>query len=132
MDEKTGAGQKANGGLDAALPAVVKQATEEYFDSEDPLTQFINEEFYVDSSSWVSSKSVYFIYCQWANQNGIKFQWTRKTLIQRIKEKGFAERHNNQGMMIIGLRKKDSWTPEPTIHNAAFVTISSDVPFGDV
>jgi P4 family phage/plasmid primase-like protien len=121
---------KDKGGLDAALPAVVKQATEEYFDSEDPLTQFLGEEFDIDYSTWTSSKNVYFIYCQWANENGIKFQWTRKTLIQRLKEKGFQERHNEYGTAVYGLKKKNSWGLEQARATAPFITVSSDVPFG--
>jgi len=119
--------QSLKGGLDAALPTVVRVATKDYFDGEDKVQQFLSENFDVDPNSHVLTENVYFIYCQWANEEGIhpNFQWPKKVLINRLKEKGLQEKHTKRGNAIIGLKKQDDWTSD----EMQDVTINSSVPF---
>lgn len=90
-------------GLD--VPASVAAASAEYFDDEDTLGQFIDDEIRPETGGYVSGEEVHLRFCDWMERQGLN-AWTKRTLVKEMKGRGYAEarRRSSRGFSDIRLR----------------------------
>jgi putative DNA primase/helicase len=87
---------KRRGGLDA--PKSVTTATEHYFEQEDTLTAWMQDECKIDPTLWASRTELFESWSWWAHK--AKEQCgTRSDFLQRLEDRGFehATRHGSRG-----------------------------------
>lgn len=86
-------------------PAVVLEATAEYFDEEDPIGQWIRER--VDRSDttapFVTSTDVYDNWREWAGENG-EYGRNVKTLVRELKGRGFRAARTSTARGFTGIK----------------------------
>jgi putative DNA primase/helicase len=71
-----------------AIPDVIKQSTEEYRQSQDPLKDFFEDCCEFDSWMVLPVKNLRAAYEQWAKDNGVRFTLGPREFNKRLREKG--------------------------------------------
>lgn len=99
----TGAAMWAQYGLH--VPARVAAASAEYFDQEDTLGQFLNDETDAVVGHFIPAQDIHQRFTQWCEGQGLT-AWTQNTLVKELVGRGFerAKRMSKRGMK--GLKLK--------------------------
>jgi P4 family phage/plasmid primase-like protien len=84
------------------VPASIAAASEEYFDDEDTLGQFLTDETVADSNGFVTTTDLHQRFEQWSERQGLQ-SWTRRTLQKEIKSRGIHDIRRNHGRGFIGI-----------------------------
>ena len=92
------------GGL--AAPASVKAATDEYFQAEDTLAAFLDDECVVKDGERCKATPLFDRYRQWASENGAE-ELTQKRFVGTMKERGFVSNKSDGTKVWRGLRLVD-------------------------
>jgi len=72
-----------------SVPQTVQAASDEYLDFEDSLGNFINDHLILNSiGSKASTADIYERCIVWQRQNGITQTWTKKAMVQALRERG--------------------------------------------
>ena len=96
-----GARQWLCGGLQ--VPDKVAAASEQYFDDEDTLGQFLADETEADPMAFTTSTDLHQRFTQWCEQQGLH-SWTLHTLRKELKTRGFQDHRRPHGRGFIGLQ----------------------------
>lgn len=90
-------------GLD--IPRRIVAASEAYFDEEDTLGQFLDDETYPDPQAIVSGNDLMQRFVQWCDLQGIQ-PWAQRTLIKELKGRGFSDARTGTHRGLRGLKLK--------------------------
>ncbi|MCX6978183.1 MAG: phage/plasmid primase, P4 family, partial [Verrucomicrobia bacterium] len=101
-----------------APPQCVVHGTEEYQSDQDTLGDFLEECIKREPEQTVTKTAVYSTYQKWAENNGIRYPLTSKSLSRKLKDRGFSEAPNRVW--------KDCFVHE--VHGNGTTTISADHP----
>lgn len=85
------------------VPDCIAAASQEYFDDEDTLGQFLADETTTDSTAFVTTTDLHQRFTQWSERQGLNV-WTLRTLQKELKTRGFAEQRRNYGRGFLGLK----------------------------
>ncbi len=88
------------------VPDSIAAASQEYFDDEDTLGQFLTDETVpAQTGSFISAADLHQRFVQWCHAQGLQ-EWTQRTLVKELKTRGFAEmrRTGSRGFQGLGLR----------------------------
>lgn len=86
------------------VPASIAAASQEYFDDEDTLGQFLADETEPAASGYfVSASDLHQRFAQWCQAQGLQ-DWTQRTLVKELKTRGFQEMRRTSGRGFQGLR----------------------------
>ena len=90
-------------GLD--VPGILTKASQDYFDEEDIIGQFLGDETCDDASGFVSGQSIAQRFNGWADLQGLS-RWTQRSIIKELKTRGYMDGRTSSGRGIRGLRFK--------------------------
>jgi len=93
-----------------APPGAVKDATEDYFSSEDVFAQWIEECCIRNPQKWESSTTLYSNFKSWAEKSG-EYAFTQKRFSQSLIDRGFLKQNNRTGKGFIGLELHLAFMP---------------------
>jgi putative DNA primase/helicase len=79
--------------LGLAPPACVVDAAHEYFDDEDVIGQWIEEECQLDPSRSSAAAALFMSWCTWADRNGAE-RGSQRDLGEVLKARGFEPRRS--------------------------------------
>lgn len=96
-----GAWQWQRRGLD--VPASVAAASDEYFDSEDTVGQFLEAEVERVVGGFETSANIHQRFVQWIEKQGMS-AWTQTTLIKELRGRGFTDGKSGSQRGLKGLR----------------------------
>ena len=96
-----GAIQWQERGLD--VPPSVAAASAEYFDDEDTLGQFLQDETESEHLGFVRTSDLHQRFVQWCDDQGLN-SWTQRTLQKEVRLRGFDTHRRNNGAGFIGLK----------------------------
>ena len=83
-------------------PAIVQSATEQYFEDEDSLGNFLAEEFDPDRQESTPVDVLYRRYVSWGTSSG-EYVGSKKWLVQQMMKRGFERKRGRQGVrMLLG------------------------------
>jgi P4 family phage/plasmid primase-like protien len=85
------------------IPASVSGASNEYFDDEDTLGQFLADETIKDADAFTTTTDLHHRFKQWCEIQGLQ-PWTLRTLQKEVKGRGMIEARRNHGRGFLGLR----------------------------
>ena len=85
------------------VPPSIAAASSQYFDDEDTLGQFLEDEIQPDPQSITPTEDLIFRFNQWSDRQGLG-SWTRRTLVKELKSRGFADAKSNGRRGLRGLR----------------------------
>jgi phage/plasmid-associated DNA primase len=88
-------------GLD--VPAKVAAASAAYFDDEDLVGQFLNDEVERLAGAFTSAGDLHQRFTQWAEAQGLA-PWTQNTPIKELRTRGFTDAKSNGKRGLRGLR----------------------------
>ncbi|MEW9922091.1 phage/plasmid primase, P4 family [Marimonas sp. MJW-29] len=93
-------------GLD--VPASIAAASAEYFDDEDTVAQFIEDEAEVQVGAFTNGDDVARRFTQWCERQGLH-PWAKRTLMKELRTRGFEDAKSNGSRGLRGLRLRP-WT----------------------
>jgi len=93
------------------IPACVRAATEDYKDESDTLAAFTEEALCEWAYSTVRKRDVYAAYRAYTNNHCEAM----KDFNKRLSERGFMEKHTNQGACWAGIQLRPEWAPKPEV-----------------
>lgn len=96
-----GAIQWRERGLD--VPPSVAAASAEYFDDEDTLGQFLQDETESQQLGFVRTSDLHQRFGQWCEDQGLN-SWTQRTLQKEVRLRGFEHHRRKNGAGFIGLK----------------------------
>jgi len=85
------------------VPARVSGASDEYFDDEDTLGQFLADRTTLDADAFITTSDLHMRFKLWCEAQGLQ-PWTQNTLRKEVKARGFIDARRNHGRGFIGLR----------------------------
>jgi len=85
------------------IPESVSGASNEYFDDEDTLGQFLADETIKDPDAFTTTTDLHQRFKQWCEIQGLQ-SWTLRTLQKEVKGRGLIEARRNHGRGFLGLR----------------------------
>ncbi len=88
-------------GLD--VPPAIAAASAAYFDEEDTLRQFLQDETRADLHAIVSTDDLMQRFVQWSDRQGLD-AWSKRTLVKELKMRGFTDAASNGSRGLRGLR----------------------------
>ena len=88
-----------------AVPSRLVAASQEYFDDEDTLGQFLADETVAQTGAYLSASDIHQRFVQWCQSQGLQ-DWTQRTLVKELKTRGFEEAKNRGIRGIRGLKLK--------------------------
>jgi P4 family phage/plasmid primase-like protien len=88
-----------------AVPSRLVAASQEYFDDEDTLGQFLADETVPMTGAYLSAADIHQRFVQWCQSQGLQ-DWTQRTLVKELKTRGFEEAKNRGIRGIRGLKLK--------------------------
>ncbi|WP_193140972.1 phage/plasmid primase, P4 family [Meridianimarinicoccus sp. MJW13] len=91
------------GGLD--VPPSIAAASTAYFDEEDTLGQFLQDETQPDPHAFVAAEDLVLRFNQWIDAQGLG-AWTQRSLIKEMRQRGFADARSSSQRGLRGLRLK--------------------------
>ncbi|SDD88868.1 hypothetical protein [Ruegeria marina] len=86
-----------------AVPPSIAAASAAYFDEEDTVGQFLQDETRIDPQGFVASEDLITRFNFWSERQGLA-AWTQRTLIKELKQRGFQDARNNSHRGLRGLR----------------------------
>lgn len=90
-------------GLD--VPASIAAASAAYFDEEDTVGQFLQDETREDPGGFVASDDLIARFNFWCDRQGLG-GWTKRSLIKELRQRGFEDQRSNRHRGLRGLRLK--------------------------
>lgn len=90
-------------GLD--VPPAIAAASQAYFDEEDTLGQFLEEETVAVPQAFVPSEELIFRFNHWCEKQGLG-GWTKRTLVKELKQRGYADSRTKTQRGLSGMRLK--------------------------
>jgi len=88
-----------------SVPASVAAASQEYFDGEDIVGQFLREKVDEVAGAFIPSSALHSAFDQWRQDQGLG-EWAQNTLIKEIRSRGFEDAKSNGQRGLRGLRLK--------------------------
>jgi len=88
-------------GLD--VPDVLARASEEYFDAEDVIGQFLQDRTRPDPEAFASGADIGLQFNHWAALQGLT-PWSQRTVIKELKSRGYPEARQSSARGLKGLR----------------------------
>lgn len=90
-------------GLD--VPPAIAAASKAYFDEEDTVGQFLQDETCLEQDGFVASEDLIVRFNYWADRQGLA-AWSQRTLIKELRQRGFQDGRSNRQRGLRGLRLK--------------------------
>ena len=92
-------------GLD--VPQSIAAASREYFDEEDTVGQFLQDEIVEDASAFLSSDDLITAFNGWCDRQGLA-HWSQRSLMKELRLRGFKDgrRKNQRGLTGLRLRAR--------------------------
>lgn len=90
-------------GLD--VPPAIAAASNAYFDEEDTVGQFLEDETTKDPQGFVTSEDLIICFNFWSERQGLG-SWTQRTLIKELRQRGFEDGRSNRQRGLRGFRLK--------------------------
>ena len=87
-------------GLD--VPPAIAAASNAYFDEEDTVGQFLEDETTKDPQGFVSSEDLIICFNFWSERQGLG-SWTQRTLVKELRQRGFEDGRNKRQRGLRGL-----------------------------
>ena len=88
---------------DGFLPNASREATEDYFKSQDAVHLFIEDRCDTGPGQEVGSGQLYMAYQNWCTENGIRKPWTKQRLSKDLSRRGYPSRHTMKGKVREGI-----------------------------
>lgn len=90
-------------GLD--VPPAIAAASAAYFDEEDTLGQFLQDETHADPHAFVAAQDLIIAFNFWCDRQGLG-HWTQRTLVKELRQRGFQDAKSNgrRGLRGLSLR----------------------------
>ena len=79
------------------MPASVRQASQEYLDTEDSIGEFIQQHLERRPGATVYASEVYRVFADWQRDAGIVTPWTQRAMSQALIERGYKSEKLAQG-----------------------------------
>lgn len=92
-----------NDGLN--VPTAIAAASAAYFDEEDTVGQFLQDEIHADPHTFVASEDLIFRFNSWSERQGLG-TWTQRTLIKELRQRGYQDAKSNGRRGLRGLKLK--------------------------
>lgn len=83
-------------------PAVVRQATDDYFAAEDSLARWLDDSTDRRDGTWSSSSALFQSWCEWAEASG-EFAGTQKRFSENLAARGFQQHRRKTGAGFDGI-----------------------------
>lgn len=87
-------------GLD--VPPAIAAASEAYFDEEDTIGQFLQDETHADPHAFVAAQDLIITFNFWCDNQGLG-HWTQRTLVKELRQRGFQDAKSNGRRGLRGL-----------------------------
>lgn len=91
---------QANG---LAVPSSIAAASADYFDSEDTVGRFLDDETRSNSGNFVSARDLHIRFTQWCDEQRLA-SWTQLTLIKDLRQRGYQDGKSNGKRGLKGLK----------------------------
>ena len=88
-------------GLD--VPESIMRASQEYFDAEDIVGQFLEAETERVVGHFEKSADIHKRFTQWIEDQGLS-AWTQNTLMKDLRGRGFTDHRQGSGRGLMGIR----------------------------
>ena len=90
-------------GLD--VPASIAAASQDYFDEEDTLGQFLEDETILERNAFTASEDLAVRFNHWSERRGLG-GWTQRSLVKELRLRGFEDAKSNgrRGLRNLRLR----------------------------
>ncbi|WP_272010882.1 phage/plasmid primase, P4 family [Roseovarius sp. ZX-A-9] len=86
-----------------SVPPSIAKASAAYFDEEDTVGQFLQDETDADPHAFVASEDLIFRFNSWSERQGLG-TWTQRTLIKELRQRGFPDARNKRQRGLRGLK----------------------------
>jgi putative DNA primase/helicase len=90
------------------VPDQVAAASDEYFDDEDTLGQFLADATAQDSGAFLDGDQLNRAFANWCERQGLH-PWTKRTLVKELRGRGFPAAKSNGRRGVGGLRLLAAW-----------------------
>jgi len=87
------------------IPQSIADASANYFNDEDTLGQFLEDETHTDNAAFITYGDLHIRFQQWTEKQGLTC-WTVRTLAKEMKTRGFQEHRRNSSKGLMGLKLK--------------------------
>jgi putative DNA primase/helicase len=92
-------------------PAVVRDATAEYLDSEDAIGRWLEDRCLIDARPWTAAKTLFASWQEWCLETGER-EGSQKHFAQQLEARGYQRHRTNRAKGFIGIGVREDMVPD--------------------